>query len=102
MKYLGDRMAAFGSRLPVDFVVTVASNIFAQLFKFPSFADLPLSVQPEAAAIEKQSGQVLPFREQVRINADLRLGRHPRADSPEPDRRSTFDIDSVEKIIAAL
>src|SRR6185369_16188410 len=102
LKNFGDGMAAFGGGFPVDFIVTVAGNVFAQFLKLPAFADLPLGVQTEGAAIEKQRRQTLSLGEQVGVNADCASGWHAGTNIPKTQWRTGFEISLVELKISAL
>jgi len=47
----------------VDFVQRVAVDVIAQLFKLAPLPHLPLRVNAERAAIQKERGDTLAFRQ---------------------------------------
>src|SRR6187455_1592811 len=93
-------MAAFGGRLPMNLVVAVARNIFAELFKIASFSDLSLRVNPEGAAVQKQRGQIFSFAEQIGIDANLTIERPGRAKAPKPERRFSFEVRATHSVVS--
>ena len=60
---LRDGPATFCGRFPMDLVEAVARDVVAQLLELTAFADLPLRVEAERAAMEKQRRQVPPLGE---------------------------------------
>ena len=102
LKHLRHGPASLGRGFPMDLVIAVAMNVVAQLLEIAALADLALRVCAEAAAIEKQSGNALPFGKQVRINAKLRIRRKPGAHRPEPPRRRGLDMETFQRIISAF
>ena len=57
----------------MDVIETVSGDILSKLFEIASFADLRLHMNAERSAPEEKSGKLLPFRQQVGINADFGL-----------------------------
>src|SRR5688500_13659267 len=49
LKHFRHRMSAFGRRLPVDLVVTVARHVLAELLKIAPLASLALGVKADCA-----------------------------------------------------
>ncbi len=54
-------MTALGGGLPVDFIETVAGDIFAQFLELPSLAVLTPNMNAVAAPVEEERGQVVSF-----------------------------------------
>ena len=102
LKNLRDRIAPPGGGLPMDFVVAVAGDVFAEFLKIAALADLPLGVRAEGAPVQKQRGETLPLAEQIGINAEFRSHRHGFAHRPETERARRFpDGIGSEPVIAA-
>jgi len=68
-------MTPFGRGFPVNFVVTVAGDVFAKLLEVTALADLALGMQAEAAAIQEESGEIFALGQEVGIDANLGLQR---------------------------
>ena len=79
-------MPASRCGFPMNFIIAVARDVFAQLLKFPAFAELPLGVQSERAAMEELGRQMASLGEQIRIDAEFRAHRYGLADAPESER----------------
>ena len=65
LENLRDRPAPPGGGLPVDFIVAVAGNVFAQFFEIAALADLPLRVEAEGAPVQNSAARF--FRSASRL-----------------------------------
>ena len=99
---LGDGMTALGSGLPVDFIETVAGDIFAQFLELSSLAVLAPSMNAVAAPVEEERGQAVSFRGQVGINPDLARDLPDSPEGPEAQERFRFEITPVDMKLTAL
>src|SRR5437762_10148953 len=94
-------MPSLSGGFPVDFVVTVAGDVFPQFLEVSSFSNLPLCVQPESAAIEEKRGQILPFSQKVWIDANLAIERKSCANCPEAQNRRCFRVSLIQMEVSA-
>jgi len=102
LKNFRDRPAAPRRCFPVNFIVAVAGHILAQFFELASFAQLPLRMDAERAAIQKQRRHIFSFGQQIWIDANFRLHGNGFARRPKSERRRCLDKRGIERITAAL
>jgi hypothetical protein len=102
LENLGDGMAALGGGLPVDFIVAVARDIFAQFLEILSLAVLTPDVNAVAAPVEEECGQISPFLRQIGVNPDLACNFFEPPAGPEAQGRLPFEITRVDVELTAL
>src|SRR6185369_15701735 len=95
----GDRLPALGGGFPMDFIESIAGNVFAELFEIASAADLALGVEPEGAAMQEKGRQLVALAEQAGIDAQFRGGGQGFADRPKAEPRSRFNPHGLDSEI---
>src|SRR3954465_13888695 len=91
LKNFRNRPAALCRRFPVHVFRAVACDVFAQLFKIASLADLPETVNAQAALMKKKRRDLASFGAEIGIDADFAPDRESASSRPEPQTRRRFD-----------
>ena len=71
----------------MNFVITIAGEIFAEFFEVATLADGATGVGSEGAAFEEDGGDVFAFGEKIGINANFGWGELVGAANPEAKGR---------------